>query len=248
MNIPEERINDVVLVTGSSSGIGEAIVYQFARSGSCVVVTYHRDKATGERVRDKCIELGAAEVLLIHLDVTNEESISHAIGNIVHRFGHIDILINNAGVLESGALVELSREDILKQVQVNLLGAMFVTQKALPHIKKSIINIGSMLSLEGKRNFSVYVATKFGLRGFTQSIAQEYSNLRIFSIHPGRTATRMVGGKGVPPKDVARVVFDVASDNIRACSGEDIVLRDCMFGVRWRKYVAFLRSVKHKLF
>lgn len=247
MRAPKTSGGNVVLITGSSSGIGEITAYRFAREGDTVIVTYHSNKEEGSRVADKCKELGAGAVFLIHLDVTDNASIVRATQQIIGRFGCIDILVNNAGTLIHSPFLKQTRSEIYNQIHVNLEGVMMVTYSMLPNIKKSIINIGSTLGLEGKKRLSVYCATKFGVRGFTQSIAQEYKNLKIFTVNPSLTATRMGGHKGAKAEDVAEVVYGSAVGVISARPGSDLNVRDFRFGNRLYKVIGFARAIKKLL-
>jgi len=220
-----ELENNVVFVTGSSSGIGRETAIKFSEEGSKVVVTYNHGKERGEEVVKKCSE--NSEAMLISLDVTDKESIRDAVEQIIEEFGQIDLLVNNAGVLKSGLLEELGFEEIKKQLEVNLEGLIQTTKITLPHLKKGergmIINIASGLGKRGSSEVSVYCATKFGVRGFTQAIAEELSpEIGVYVVNPGMTATPMTDHKGEDPKKVAEVILKTAQEKVGKRSGQDV--------------------------
>jgi 3-oxoacyl-[acyl-carrier protein] reductase len=215
----------VVLITGSSHGIGAATAKEFAKAGSKVIVTYNTDKLAGEKVAQECRE--SSEAMLVYLDVTDIKSMNKAISEIEEKFGHLDILINNAGVAVQKYFVDQSMDEINNQLDVNLKGLINITHAALPIILKQkeglIINIASGLGKQGSAIYSVYCASKFGVRGFTQSLAQELPNhVRTYVVNPAGTATRMTGYTGNDPKDVAKVILAAAQESLNKNSGEDI--------------------------
>lgn len=217
--------DSVVLVTGSSSGIGRETAIKFSEEGSKVVVTYNQGKERGEEIVERCRV--NSEAILVQLDVTEKESIRDAIEKILEEFGQIDLLINNAGILKSGSLEELSFEEIEKQLEVNLKGLIQTTKIALPYLKSGekgmIINIASGLGKSGSSEVSIYCATKFGVRGFTQSIAQEISpEIGAYVVNPGMTATPMTDHKGEDPKKVAEVILKTAQEKLDKSPGQDI--------------------------
>lgn len=240
--IPGGKVRDkVVLVTGATSGIGEALVYQFAQSRSKVVVTWRRDELKAQAVAKEALRLGAVSTLTVQLDVTSKESIDGAITKVIQTFGQIDVLINNAGVLVHKFLAEQSVDEILTQLRTNLEGLILVTRICLPYLKDCVINIASTAGLAGGKSQTVYSATKFGVRGFTQALAKEQPNLRVYSINPSKTATRMTGFTGAKPDVVAEVVARAAAGEIRCPSGSDINVRD------YTGRLAFWRRVYKKL-
>lgn len=212
----------VVLITGSSAGIGRETAYKFSREGCAVVITYRKDKENAEVASKKCLELGAPDVLVIQLDVTDGNSIKAAVKKIAGKFGRIGVLVNNAGVLARGNLGEQSYGDIESQLRINLEGLIKVTKECLPYVKDMIINIGSGAGLHGFRGLSVYCATKFGVRGFTQALAAELPGTRVYAVNPGTTATRMTGFQGVPAEKVAEVIVNTAKGKYDVPSGGDV--------------------------
>ncbi len=216
----------VVLITGSSVGIGRATAYEFARGGGRLIITYYRDREEGEKTLQRCRELGMEEGVLLYLNLMDNESILSFSREVIKRFKGIDILINNAGVLAWKSLREQSFEEIEAQVRTNLEGLIKLTKVLLPHVREMVINIGSGAGKMGFPELTTYCATKFGVRGFTQALAQEERGLKIVCVNPGMTATRMTGYRGEAPERVARIIYGVASGYIRAPSGSDVDVWD----------------------
>ena len=214
--------NMVVLITGSSIGIGRETAFKFAKEGCKVIVTYYKDKKEGEQVARRCLELGASDILLLQLNVMDNTSIKNCAKNIVEKFKTIDILINNAGIVVWKQLKEQTFEDIENEVRTNLEGLIKMTKACLPYIKETIINISSGAGKDAFAGLSTYCATKFGVRGFTQAIAQELSNIKVYSVNPGTTATRMNNFRGIPPENVAEIILRTAKGEIKPDSQRDI--------------------------
>lgn len=234
----------VVFITGSSSGIGRATALRFAKAGYAVVVSYFHDEEAGREVFRECREASAPEVLLVRLDVKEIQSIQTCVGDIMKTFGHIDILINNSGVAVKSLLVEQDLEIIHKQISTNLTGAILVTRACLPYLTTSLVMVGSNVALHGMKKMSVYSATKFGLRGFVQSLAQEYPKLNIHVVNPRLTATRSSNFRGDPPEVVADIIFQSAIGYYRVRSGGDINVWEYRYGRLIRYGILFIAFVK----
>jgi short-subunit dehydrogenase len=211
----------VVLITGSSSGIGRETAYRFAQTGVKLVLTYNRGKARGERAERRCRKLGAKDTLLLHLDVTDDRGISEIVKRVLKKYSRVDFLINNAGTGVFIPFKEHTMRDIERQIRTNLEGLIKLTHAFLPYIKKGIINIASAAGKTPYADMSVYCGTKFGIRGFTQALAEEHPRLRICCINPDMTATRLTGYEGRPPSEVAEVIFKAASGAIKVAPGGD---------------------------
>jgi NAD(P)-dependent dehydrogenase (short-subunit alcohol dehydrogenase family) len=212
----------VVLITGASSGIGQETAYQFARAGARLALTYNRSMKRGNETEARCHELGAAEVLLTHLDVMGNDSIAEAVRNIQDKYDHIDILVNNAGAGVFRKFRDCTAEDIERQVRTNLEGPMKVTLALLPLVKETIINIGSYLAKNTMPDYAVYCGSKWGVRGFTRALAEEETGLKVVCVNPDYTATTMTDFGGRPPAEIADIVFKVAAGEIACEHGGDV--------------------------
>lgn len=215
----------VVLVTGSSQGIGKETALLFAKHGSHVVITYNTNKKKAEEVFNECKKL--SECFLIQLDVTDEKSIKNSVDSIIDKFGAIDILVNNTGVISWKSFLEQSEKEIDLQIDTNLKGLIKMTKAVLPFMKGQnsgmIINISSGAGKQGFSGLTTYCGTKFGVRGFTQALSKELpSGIKIISVNPGMTATQMTNFQGIQPKRVAEVVLKTATEEIKADSLGDV--------------------------
>ncbi len=213
------------LVTGSSSGIGRETAILLAQAGCRVAVTYHKGARAGAAVHRTCARFGESH--LFQLDVRDDRSIRSLHHGVVRSFRGLDILINNAGVLVEKPFVRQSRRNQRHQVGVNFLGLMEMTRVFLPLLLRQgrglIINVASGLSKEVYPNLSVYCATKFAVRGFTQALSKELpKGVRVFCLNPGLTATRLTGYRGEDPARVAGVIVRAAEELLGRKSGDDI--------------------------
>lgn len=218
--------NKVICITGANTGIGKETAFQFARAGGKIAIAYVRDVDAAQTVAERCTVLGAKDVLIVPLDITSDEQIREAVKIIINRFGKIDMLINNAGVVVWKFLAEQSGAEIESQLRVNLEGLIKMTKECLPYVTETIINIASTAGLRAHENATVYCASKFGVRGFTQALAHELPDKKVFAVNPGPTATEMTNYEGVAPEQVAEIIFKTAKGEYAKESGSDINVSD----------------------
>ena len=223
-----ELKNKIVLITGSSIGIGRETALAFAKEGSKIIITYNTNKEEAEKTLKECKKL--TECLLFNLDVTKTDSIKNVVKNVIDKFGSIDILINNAGIIVFKNFMEQSENEVENQININLIGLMNMTKIAIPYMKEDegiIINISSDAGKVGYGEIVPYCASKFGVRGFTKALALELpDNIKTYVVNPGLTATQMTNFQGIPPKKVADIVVDTAKENLNKKSGDDIDIED----------------------
>ena len=214
----------VVLITGSSQGIGKEAAILFAKEGANVAVTYNTNKKKGEDVFKECNKIKRS--FLIHLNVCDEKSIKECVEKVVDKFGAIDILVNNAGVISWKNFVEQNSKEIDFQINTNLIGLIKMTKAVLPYMQEQnesmIINIASGAGKTAHKGLSTYCATKFGVRGFTQTLALELPKIKIYSVNPGLTATKMTNFKGMDPRKVGEVIVNTAKEKYKIESGGDV--------------------------
>lgn len=181
--------NQVAIVTGSSSGIGMDTAVTLARNG---FLTY----ATVRNMEKSSIIKTAAEkeklpIKVVHLDVTDDQSVNNAIRTIDSEDGRIDVLVNNAGYGLVGAFEDLSIDEIKNQYETNVFGLMRVTQAVLPIMRRQksgiIVNVSSGAGLFGYPGGSAYVSTKFAVEGLSESISYELGpfGIKVVLIEPG---------------------------------------------------------------
>jgi len=166
----------VAIVTGGGGGIGRTIALRYTREGEAVVVagpTEEKIKAVEKEIRDN-----GGRVLAVRTDVAEEPDVERMVGATLQSFGQIDILVNNAGVAGPTALVpNVSREDWDRTFAINLTGAFLCAKHVFPHLIERqsgcIINITSIAGLQAYAYRSPYCASKWGMIGLTQTLAQE---------------------------------------------------------------------------
>ena len=212
----------IVFISGASLGIGTETAYKFAKEGCKLAITYYLDKEKAMKVSEQCKKLGASDVLVLHLDVTKNESITGAVKQVVEHYHEISILINNAGVIVWKPLKDQSFTDIESQVRTNLEGLIKLTKECLPYVKEVIINLGSAAGKAGFGDLTAYCGTKFGVRGVSEALSQELPSVMVYTVNPGVTATRMNEFQGMPPEDVANIILNTAKGEYKVESGSDV--------------------------
>ncbi len=194
-----------VLVTGGARGIGKGIASAFLRDGCQVMIgdlgvdtDWNYQLSTPGDLTETISELEQlGEVSAVQLDVTSKSSCEAAVAQTVERFGKLDVLVNNAGVVDSGPLENFSEESWDRIFDVNVKGIYLMIQASLAALKSSdnaaIVNTASIAGKRGSANLSSYCASKFAVVGLTQSLAQEFApfGIRVNAICPGIVGTAM---------------------------------------------------------
>lgn len=218
--------NKVVLVTGSSRGIGRATALRFAAEGCRVVVTYQQDDRGAEGASEQCLRLGAPQAMALQLDITDDYSVARAAATAADAMGGVDILVNNAGVLVRKGLEEQTPGEIEGQVRTNLEGTIKMTRACLPHLQDTVVNLASVTALRGFPHLAAYAASKGGVIAFTRTLAEEIAPRKAFNVFPNATATRMTDFHGDPPEAVAEAIVRLARGDYAVPSGGDLKLSD----------------------
>jgi NADP-dependent 3-hydroxy acid dehydrogenase YdfG len=191
----------VALVTGASSGIGEATAVALAQHGAAVALVARRAdrlESLAERIRS-----GGSTALVIEADVTEGKQAQGAVERTVSELGRLDTLVNNAGVMLLGPAVDAPLEEWQRMLEVNLAGLLYCTHAALPHLlsaaEKSprnvadMVNISSVAGRVARSGSAVYNLTKHGVGAFSEALRQEVTgrHLRVSVVEPGAVATEL---------------------------------------------------------
>lgn len=221
----------VALVTGASQGLGKALALTYVDEGAKVVIN-SRSESSIQPVAEEVEEKGA-EVLAVAADVSEANDVQRLIDAAVERFGRIDVLVNNAGVLGPRVAIEEFPEDEWRKViDANLTGPYLVSKAAIPHMPEggSIINVVSGVSVEGRAEWGAYSVSKFGIEGLTQILAAELEDrgIRVNAVDPGGMRTDMRAAAypeedpntKITPEENTDVFLYLASNESEGVTGE----------------------------
>jgi len=213
----------VALVTGASSGIGEATALALARAGARVAIAARRrDRLDG--VAGRIADL-RSESLVLEADLARPEEAESIVARTVDRWGRLDVLVNNAGVMLLSPVDRARVEDWRRMLDLNLLGLMAATRAALPHMRRQndghVVNISSTAGRVANPDASVYAATKFGVGAFSEALRREVyrDNIRVTIVEPGAVATEL--REHVPDPDT-RERIDTWARSLRQLQSEDV--------------------------
>lgn len=188
--------NRVAIITGASSGIGEATAHLLAKKGVKVVLAARRVEKL-EKLKNE-IEKNGGVAEIVVTDVSHKVAVQHLADYTIEKFGKIDYLINNAGLMPLSFVKNLHVEEWEKMIDVNVKGVMYAVAAVLPNMRENkyghIINISSVAGKKVMPGSAVYSATKFAVRAFTEGLRMELSpkdNIRATSIEPGAVATEL---------------------------------------------------------
>ena len=193
----------VVFVTGSSTGIGEATALHFARRGDTVYATMRTPDESGAALRNAA-ELEGLDLTLLALDVNHDHSVDRAIGAAMERAGHIDVLVNNAGVGSLTSVEEVSMEDAKAVFETNLFGALRTMQAVLPSMRErrsgTIVNVSSISGRLVSGGHGIYSSSKYALEAMSEAVALEARRyeVRVIIIEPGFMSTPILDKAGKP--------------------------------------------------
>lgn len=186
----------VCAVTGAGSGIGRALAVELARRGAAGLALSDVDEE-GLRATAAMIPAGGAHVHQSRLDVSDREAFAAHAGEVAERFGVVHQVYNNAGIADSGPITEFEYEHYRRVLDINLWGVIHGTKEFLPHLVASgdghVVNISSLNGIMAQAELSAYCASKFAVRGFTESVALDMEAqglpVRATVVHPGGVST-----------------------------------------------------------
>jgi NADP-dependent 3-hydroxy acid dehydrogenase YdfG len=199
--MPERLDGTVALITGASSGIGEATALVLAQHGASVALAARRvDRLTAlsEKIRD-----AGGSALVLDADVSDEQQARDAVERTVAEYGRLDTLVNNAGVMLLGPVVDAPIDEWRRMLQINVSGVLCCAHAALPHLLRAaetgprrvadMVNISSVAGRVARAGSAVYNATKHGVGAFSEALRQEVTrrHVRVSLVEPGAVATEL---------------------------------------------------------
>ncbi|HCF27655.1 MAG TPA: oxidoreductase [Cyanobacteria bacterium UBA11049] len=213
----------VAIVTGASSGIGEATAIALAAAGAKVAIAARRSERL--ETLSQRIQQNGGEALPITADVANEAQVQEMVSATKDKWGRVDILVNNAGVMLLGPIYEANTEDWRRMIDVNVLGLMYATHAILPLMKAQgeghIVNISSVAGRVANAGTGVYNATKWAVGAFSESLRKEVhkDKIRVTIIEPGLVATELPQHiTNSEAKERAKAFYE----SVRSLDSEDI--------------------------
>ena len=192
----------VALVTGASSGIGEATARRLAEDGASVALVARRRDRLEALATD--IHQAGGTALVVEADITDRTQAEAAVEKTTEHFGRLDVLVNNAGLMLLGPVVDADPHEWDRMIAINVQGLLYTTHAALPYLLKSaadgvrqvsdIVNISSIAGRVASNGFGVYNLTKFGVNGFTEALRQEVTkrHVRVGVLEPGGVTTELM--------------------------------------------------------
>lgn len=237
-------MSKVVLVTGSSRGIGKATIIEFASKGYNVVINYSNSEKESIELKEYVEKTYGIKAIAIKTDISQEAEVKKMISSIINEFGRIDVLVNNAGIVYDRSFEEITIEEFEKTLKVNVIGAFIVSREVAKYMKKgsSIINISST---NGTKTISPecldYNISKIGLQSLTRDLAYQFKpNIRVNAVAIGWADTDM--NKDLPqdyindetdkiylerfanPSEIAKTIYFLASDESSYINSEIVTI------------------------
>jgi NAD(P)-dependent dehydrogenase (short-subunit alcohol dehydrogenase family) len=221
----------VAMITGASQGLGRALALAYAKEGAQIVINSRQRESIGP-VAEEAESMGA-EVLALAADVARSADVERLVGAATQRFGRVDVLVNNAGVLGPRvAIAEYPEDEWRLVVDTNLTGPFLVSKAVIAHMPEggSIVNVVSGVSVEGRSGWGAYSVSKFGVEGLTQILAAELKErgIRVNAVDPGGMRTEMRAAAypeedpmtRITPEENTGVFLYLASEASKGVTGE----------------------------
>ncbi|KAA8754345.1 MULTISPECIES: SDR family oxidoreductase [Paenibacillus] len=232
----------VALVTGSSRGIGRAIAEQLAELGADVVINYASRPDKAEEIAEIVRQKGV-RAITVQADLARKEDVERLFSQTISELGKVDILINNAGIMKTTPLAEVTEEEFDQQFAINVKGTFFACQQALKHMEDGgrIVNFSTSVTGQMFPNYSVYAGTKGAVEQITRQLAKEFGskqitinavapgpvNTELFSV--GKTEQQLEGirkmnafGRLGEPEDIASVISFLVGTDSQWVTGQTI--------------------------
>lgn len=229
------------IVTGGSRGIGRATAIELSKMGMNVAIIYHGNQEKAEETCAACKENGV-DAIAIRCDVKSKDEVDFTIENVVNTFSTVDVLVNNAGITKDGLLLRMSEEDFDAVLDTNLKGCFLFSKACASIMMKQrsgkIINIASIVGIQGNAGQANYAASKAGIIGFTKSLAKELGSrgINVNAVAPGFVETDMTDvlsdkvkeslmnliplKRTAKPEDIANAIGFLASEKADYITGQ----------------------------
>jgi NAD(P)-dependent dehydrogenase (short-subunit alcohol dehydrogenase family) len=221
----------VAMITGASQGLGRALALAYAKEGAQVVINSRSEESIRPVAGE--VESVGAQVLALAADVSKSADVERLVGAAVERFGRIDVLVNNAGLLGPRvAIVGYAEDEWRRVIDANLTGPFLVSKAVIPRMPEggSIVNVVSGVSVEGRPEWGAYSVSKFGVEGLTQILGAELKErgIRVNAVDPGGMRTEMRAAAypeedpmtRITPEENTGVFLYLASDESQGITGE----------------------------
>jgi 3-oxoacyl-[acyl-carrier protein] reductase len=241
--------NRVAFITGASRGIGRETALTLARTGHFIVVA-SPEVENNEKVAAEIRE-GGGEAMTLDLDISSPEAVKEGFAKVFAEKGHVDVLVNNAGITRDGLSMRMKPADFDLVLRINLYGAFYAAQAAIPGMMKArwgrIVNMASVVGQAGSPGQANYAASKAGLIGLTKALAQEVGSrgITVNAVAPGYVQTDMTAGlpeelkqkmlASIPlgrmgaPADIATAVKFLVSDDAAYITGHVLAVNGGMY-------------------
>jgi len=228
-------MNKVVLITGSSSGIGKSTIIEYAKNNYDVVITYNNNYEKALNLEEEIKKNYKVQTLVVNLDIKDENSIKECVDTVIKKYGHIDVLVNNAGIAIDTTYEDKTKENFMKTLEINTVGTFLMCKYVSPYMLKeqkgNIINISSTNAIDSNYIESLdYDASKIAIISLTKNLSKQYAPyIRVNTICPGWVNTPMNKEldkefikqetekiflkRFAEPEEIAKVIYFISSDN-----------------------------------
>ena len=228
-------MSKTVLVTGSAKGIGKELIIEYSKLGYNVIINYNNSEKEAKELSDFISNNYNNKVLAIKCDITKEEDIKEMKDIIINEYKNIDILINNAALSIDNYLVDKTKEEFMKVLEVNVVGTFLMTKYFSDIVNEVICNISSTDAVDTYNDISIdYCASKAAINSLTKTLAMALKNIKVIAVMPNWTNTESIkemnpeflenelkrtGQKTLSdPNDVAKNIIDVINSDIKTGS------------------------------